>query len=110
LRIFFRRKWLLILPIFVGLVLGICASIILPKVYKSSTTILVQEGKSDNPLYNNLTVSSTMVQRAQAIRETMLGWDSLVILVKRLHLDDKVKSNYEFEQLIASLRKNIDIS
>lgn len=109
LRILFRRKWMLILPMFAGLILGICASIILPRQYKSSTTILVQEGKTDNPLFNNLTVSSSMLQRAQAIRETMLGWDSLVKLVKRLNLDQNVRSNVEFEQLMAKLRKDIQI-
>ncbi len=109
LKIFFRRKWMLIVPAFGGLVLGICTSVLLPRQYKSSTTILVQEGKSDNPLFSKLAVSSTMIQRAQAIRETILGWDSLVKLVKRLDLDQNVKSSVQFENLIAKLRKDIDI-
>lgn len=109
LRIFFRRKWLLIIPAVAGLIFGVCAAIILPKTYRSSTTIMVQEGKSDNPLFNNLAVSSTMVQRANAVRETILGWDSLTTLVKRLHLDKDVKTNKDFEILIAKLRKEIEI-
>ena len=100
---------MIIFPAFAGLILGICTSIILPRQYKSSTTILVQEGKTDNPLFNNLTVSSSMVQRAQAIRETMLGWDSLVKLVKRLNLDQNVRSNIEFERLMIKLRRDIQI-
>ena len=48
LKIFFRRKELFIIPIFIGLILGICACIVLPRKYMSSTIILVQEGKSDN--------------------------------------------------------------
>jgi len=98
LRMFFRRKWLLIIPAFVGLILGICFSIMLPKKYKSNTTILVQEGKSDNPLFSGVAVASTMTQRTQEIKETILGWDSLVKLVKRLNLDTNVKTNLEFEQ------------
>ena len=109
LRMFFRRKWMLIIPAFAGLILGICFSIILPKVYKSNTTILVQEGKSDNPLFSNIAVASTMTQRTQEIKETILGWDSLVKLVKRLNLDQNVKTNLEFEKLILKLRKDITI-
>ena len=109
LRMFFRRKWMLVIPAFIGLILGICFSIMLPKIYKSNTTILVQEGKSDNPLFNNIAIASTMTQRAQEIRETILGWDSLVKLVKRLNLDQNVKTNIEFEKLILKLRKDIII-
>ncbi len=109
LRMFFRRKWMLIIPAFIGLILGICFSIMLPKIYKSNTTILVQEGKSDNPLFHNIAIASTMTQRTQEIRETILGWDSLVKLVKRLNLDKNIKTNLEFESLILKLRKDIAI-
>lgn len=108
-RMFFRRKWMLIIPAFAGLILGICFSILLPKIYRSNTTILVQEGKSDNPLFSNIAVASTMTQRTQEIRETILGWDSLVKLVKRLNLDQNVKTNLEFEKLVLKLRKDISI-
>ena len=54
LRIFFRRQWFIIIPTFAGLILGLCAGIILPKQYRSSTTILVEEGKTDNPLFDNI--------------------------------------------------------
>jgi len=110
LRMFFRRKWMLIIPAFIGLILGICLSIMLPKVYRSNTTILVQEGKSDNPLFNNIAIASTMTQRSQEIRETILGWDSLVKLVKRLNLDRNVKNTFEFERLVLKLRKDITIN
>jgi len=109
LKIFFRRKWTLIIPAFIGLILGICFSILLPRIYRSNTTVLVQEGKSDNPLFNNIAVASTMTQRTQEIRETILGWDSLVKLVKRLHLEQNVKNSHEFESIVLSLRKDITI-
>ena len=110
LRIFFRRKWFIIIPTFAGIIFGICAGVVLPKQYKSSTTILVEEGKTDNPLFDNIAISSTVKQRLYNIRESMLGWQSLVELVKRLNLDKDVKSPERFEQLIFSIRKNIIIS
>lgn len=109
LKIFFRRKELVLIPTFIGLILGVCTGILLPKKFKSSTIILVQEGKTDNPLFNKLTVSTTIRQRLVGIRETILGWNSLAELVKRLDLDKDVKTKFEFEELIMTIRKNIKI-
>jgi uncharacterized protein involved in exopolysaccharide biosynthesis len=109
LKIFFRRKWFVIIPTFAGLVVGICAGLLLPPKYKSSTIILVQESKTDNPLFEQLAVSSSVIERMQTIRESMLGWNSLVQLVKRLKLDEGIKSAARFEQLILGIRSNIII-
>lgn len=109
LKIFFRRKELLIIPTFAGLVLGVCAGIILPPKYKSETVILVQESKSDNPLFNELAVSTTISQRMTGLRESILGWNSLAELVKRLSLDHDVKNKQEYEELIRVLRNNVQL-
>jgi uncharacterized protein involved in exopolysaccharide biosynthesis len=106
-RIFFRRKWLLIIPVFCGLVLGICSAIVMPKKYISSTTIQIREGKTDNPLFDNLAVSSSMEQRSKVVREKMLSWSSLTELVKRLKLDTNVRSSEDFEELIKELVRSI---
>lgn len=109
LKIFFRRKELIFIPTIIGLVLGICTGILLPKEYKSESIILVREGKSDNPLFNQLAVSTTVEQRLVGIRETILGWNSLIELVERLDLDKNVRTKAEFEYLIKRIRKNIKI-
>jgi len=109
LKIFFRRKELLAIPTFICLILGICTGIVLPKQYMTSTILLVEEGKTDNPLFNKLAVSSTVKQRMSTIRESMLGWNSLVKLVKRLNLDKDVKSRREFEDLILNIKKKLTI-
>ena len=108
-KIFFRRKELIMIPVFIGLVMGICAGIILPKKYKSETIIIVHEGKTDNPLFNKLAVSTTVEQRLIGIRETILGWNSLVELVNRLDLDKNLTTKGEFEGLIKDLRKDLKI-
>jgi uncharacterized protein involved in exopolysaccharide biosynthesis len=109
LKVFFRRKKMIIIPVVIGLVAGICTAILLPKSYQSTTTILVQESKTDNPLFSKLAVSTTVRQRITSIRESILGWNSLVELVKRLNLDKDVKDQLEYEALIEGLRKSIII-
>ncbi|MBI5416062.1 MAG: hypothetical protein HZA29_04530 [Candidatus Omnitrophica bacterium] len=109
LKIFFRRKELLIISAFAGLILGTCAGVVLPKKYLSETVILVQEAKSDNPLFTKLAVSTTVGQRMAGLRESILGWNSLVELVKRLGMDKEIKNKVEFERLILGLRGDIAI-
>ena len=109
LKIFFRRKQLIIIPILLGVSLGVCAGILLPKQFMSSTIILVQEGKSDNPLFDKLAVSSTVHQRMIGLKESILGWNSLVELAKRLGFDKNIKSKKEFEALILGLRNSVRI-
>ncbi len=109
LKIFFRRKGLIIMCTLIGLILGICACILLPREYISSSIMLVEEGKSDNPLFDKLAVASTIEQRLTGIKESMLGWYSMVKLVKRLGLDKDVKTPHEFENLILGIRNKVKI-
>ena len=109
LKVFFRRKWLFITPVFIGLVFGIVASFLLPPTYQSYTLILVEEEKIINPLIQGLAVSTSAVQRMQTIKEQLLGWNSLVELTKKLNLARSVQTQYEFEKLILSLRKRISV-
>lgn len=110
LKIFFRRKWLLVSPIFVGVVLGIVAAFLLPPTFESYTVILVEEEKAINPLMEGLAVSTTVVERMRNIREQILGWNSLVELTKKLNLDKNVQTQLGFEDLILNLRKNIAVT
>ncbi len=109
LKILFMRKHLIIIPGILGLFLGLCATMILPKEYSSTTTLLVEEGKSDNPLFEKLAVSTSIEQRLETIRESMLGWNSIAELVKRLNMHKDVKSTRDYENLILGIRKKMSI-
>ena len=69
--------------------------------------ILVEEEKNDNPLLSNIAVSTSVSQRIQTIKETMLGWESLNELIKRLHMDKNIHSQLELEQNIKMLQNKI---
>jgi uncharacterized protein involved in exopolysaccharide biosynthesis len=109
-KIVFRHKWLLIIPSFFGLVLGIVACFVLPRTFESYTVVLVQEEKILNPIIQGLAVSTDVVKRMATLREQILGWNSLVTLTKRLELDKDVSNQEQFEDLILKLRKNIEVS
>ncbi|MFH1413468.1 MAG: GNVR domain-containing protein [Candidatus Omnitrophota bacterium] len=109
LRVFFRRKWLFASPIFVCLVISIMACFLLPPLYESSTTIMVEEEKIINPLIQNLAISTAASQRMDSIREVLLGWNSLVELTSRLDLAKNIKTQVDFEGFIEDLRDNISV-
>lgn len=109
LKVFFRRKWFIIIPVIIGIVGGIIFGNILPKSYESSTLILVEEGRVINPLINGLAVSTSTSQRLGVLREQILGWDRLVQLIKTLNLAKNVSNQWQFEQLVKMLRKNIKV-
>jgi capsular polysaccharide biosynthesis protein len=109
-RVIFRRKWLIIIPLVFGIIAGIVAANTLPKIYESSTLMLVEEGRVINPLIQGLAVSSSVAQRLQILREQMLGWDRINQLISKLDLAKEVTTQQEFEDLVKALRKNIKVT
>ncbi len=109
-KMFFRRKEFLVVGAMIGLAGGIALGELLPKEYISSTVILVEEGKTDNPLFDKLAVSTTVQERLINIRESLLGWYSIVELVKRLKLDEDVRNQRQYNDLIEGIRKRISIT
>ncbi len=110
LNIVFRRKWLIIIPVFIGLVGSIIAGNTLPKIYEASALVLVEESKIINPLIQGIAVSTSVAQRLSMLREQILGWDRVMQLVKTLRLDKDIKNQWEFEGLVRKLRKNIRVA
>lgn len=109
LNILFRRKWLIIIPTVIGIVMGIIAVNALPKIYESSTLILVEEGRVINPLIQGLAVSTSVAQRLAILREQILGWDRVNQLIKKLGLAKDVRTQEEFEGLVKELRRSIRV-
>jgi uncharacterized protein involved in exopolysaccharide biosynthesis len=109
LKMIFRRKWLIIVPTVIGLAAGILMANILPKAYRASTLILVEEGRIINPLIEGLAVSTSVAERLIVLREQILGWDRINQLISKLGLAKDVKSQKDFENLVLRLRKNIRV-
>ena len=109
LKIVFRRKWLIIIPTVIGIIISIIAANTLPKTYESATLVLVEEGRVINPLIQGLTVSTSVAQRLALLREQILGWDRVNQLIKKLNLSKDVKTQQDFEDLVKRLRRNIKV-
>jgi len=109
LKIFYRRKWLFILPVCIGFWVSIVALFVLPKTYESSTLILVEEEKIINPLITGIAVSTSMAERLRTLKEQILSWNRLTQLVQKLDMAKDVKNQPAFEKIILRLRDNIGV-
>ena len=98
---------MIIIPVVIGIVAGIVAGNVLPKTYRASTLILVEEGRIINPLVSGLAVSTSTAQRLAVLREQILGWDRINQLITSLNLAKDVKTQEQFEGLVKRLRRNI---
>lgn len=109
LKIFFRRKWLFLAPLFAGLTIGAVAFFLVPPKYESYTLILIEEQRTINPLIQDLAVATGMEQRLRTIRDQILGWNNLADLAKKLNLDKKIENQLQYEEMIKDLRKKIEV-
>lgn len=101
-----RRKFQIIISAL--LVFGISAVIvfILPSIYKSSGTILI-ETQEIPETYIQSTVTGYVEDRLQKISQLILSRDRLLELINRYDLYADLKQGYTKEEIIQKMRKDI---
>ncbi|MBN1793904.1 MAG: hypothetical protein JW844_02960 [Candidatus Omnitrophica bacterium] len=110
LQIFMRRKWFFIMPVILVVVAAIVISGTLPKIYSAQTIMMVVEEKTENPMMQGLSASTTIGQRMNNIKEELLSWRSMVQLVKQVKLLPEDVNPLTLENYInRELRKNLEI-
>jgi polysaccharide biosynthesis transport protein len=81
----------------------------MPKIFRAETVLLVEGEKLLNPLISGLAVAPSVAARMRTLREDLLSWQRLLLLVEKLKLDKGIKSPIEQERLMKKLRENITI-
>ncbi len=106
-RIIFRRKQLFIIPLIIVSLLTVGVSFILPRIYESSTLVLVGDEQLLKPLVKDLAISTNVKDQLDTLREEILSWTRLMDLARNLNLDKQVKNQLELEELLNGIRENI---
>ena len=103
-----HKSWL---GIIVGVSVGLATIIafVSPKIYRSEAVLMVEGQKILSPLIDGLAISPSVNARMRTLREQLLSWQRLTLLVEKLHMDKKVNSPLEYERLIKNLRNNINV-
>jgi len=103
-----RRKWSLIIPAIV-VFLGACiVARVLPSVYKSTSTILIQE--QDVPVaFVKTTVTSYAEQRLQTIYQRIMNFSRLQEMIDNFKLYPDLKKRWTPEQIVGKMREDITL-
>jgi succinoglycan biosynthesis transport protein ExoP len=103
-----RRKWSLIIPAIV-VFLGACiVAKVLPSVYKSTATILIEE--QDVPTdFVKTTVTSYAEQRLQTIYQKIMSFSQLQEMIDNFKLYPNLKKRWTIDQIVTKMRDDITL-
>ncbi|OGQ98256.1 MAG: hypothetical protein A2521_02695 [Deltaproteobacteria bacterium RIFOXYD12_FULL_57_12] len=101
-----RRRWGLFLPAAVIFLAAVAVAMLLPSVYRSTATILIEEQEIPANLVQT-TVTSYAEQRLKAIHQRIISTSRLLELIQRFNLYADLRDTYTKEQLVAKLREDI---
>ena len=103
-----RRKWLIVAAIVVSLGISLTLCLVLPKSYRSSTLILVENQKIPED-YVKATVGGSIEERLTMIQQQVMSRTLLGRVIEEFKLyEDKVRKD-GLETVIEDMRKNIKV-
>ena len=104
-----RFRWLLIVPFCMAMIVGMALALMLPEVYETSTTILVQAQKVPANYVRSL-VSQDIDDRIRTIKQQILSWSNLEKIIDQYKLfNEPNQRRMLMEDKIEDLRKRIEV-
>jgi len=101
-----RRKKVFVVTALSVLVIAIAVSILWPPVYRSTSTILIEEQEMPREFVAT-TVTSYAEQRLQNINQRIMSTSRLLEIVNRFNLYEDMRKTAMVEEVVARLRKDI---
>jgi polysaccharide chain length determinant protein (PEP-CTERM system associated) len=101
-----RRKWSIILPALIVFALAVVVAFILPPIYLSTGTILIEEQEIPRE-YVMSTVTSYAEQRIQSISQRIMSSTRLLEIINRFNLYPDLRNKWTIEEVIEKMRKDI---
>ena len=103
-----RRKWSLILPAFLVFFTAGTVALLLPPVYRSTSTILIEE-QGIPAEFVRATVTSYAEERIQMIKQRAMSFSKLSDLVNRFNLYPDLRNSRTAEEIINKMRDDIRV-
>ena len=103
-----RRRWWIIIPFLLSILIGIGVSIKLPKVYRASTLILIQRQRVPSSYVQEI-VSIVPEDRIRTITQQISSRTNLEKIIKEFNLYNEPGRHMFMEDKIQSLRRRIEV-
>ncbi len=103
-----RRSKFLFIPFVVISILSVMLSVLLPSVYRSTATILIEEQEIPSDLVRS-TVTTFADQRIQVISQRIMTRANLTDIIKQYDLYSKKRKNTSEERILENMRKSIRV-
>ncbi|MDJ0884308.1 MAG: GNVR domain-containing protein [Desulfobacterales bacterium] len=101
-----RRRWSFIVPAGVVFFLALVLALALPPVYKSTSTILIEEQEIPAD-YVITTVTSYVEQRLQTINQRIMSTTRLLEIIDRFNLYANLREKRTTEEIVAEMREDV---
>ena len=105
--ILWRRRWLLVVPLALGLATAPFLAKRIPPVYKSDTLIMVIPQRVPDA-YVRSTVTATVADRLPAISDEILSRSRLERIISDFDLYPELRARAPMEDVVARMRRDID--
>ena len=104
-----RRKWHIIIPLVVSVLVSFTVYKFLPKVYKASTLILVQAQRVPET-YVRPTITAPITDRLNTISQEILSRTRLEKVIQEFNLYSESRDKVPLEEIVENMRKAIEIN
>jgi polysaccharide chain length determinant protein (PEP-CTERM system associated) len=101
-----RRKWSLILPMVIIFLAGAVVALALPSIYKSVSTILIEEQEIPDNFVSTM-VSSYAEQRLQSINQRIMSSSRLLEIINRYNLYADLREKWTTEEIVEKMSEDI---
>ncbi|MBI1977139.1 MAG: hypothetical protein HYS55_00110, partial [Candidatus Omnitrophica bacterium] len=104
-----RHKLVFAWIVAISMAVATISTFFMPRIYRAETALLVQDAEILQPLISGLAIAPSVQARLRTLREELLSWQRLTLLVEQLKLDSEVNGQLKYEKLIKNLRNNITV-
>lgn len=105
-----RRRYIILVPIFVLPVFGIVIGLTSTKQYASHSSMLIQETAKMNPFLEDLAVSAMLKERIEALKTLLHSRHILTQVALDLNLISDNSSDFDKDLVIGQLATNLSMS
>jgi len=110
-KILLRRRWYIIIPFCISMILGIFLVMTLPKIYSSETLVLLQSQRVNTQFVQPITSSADIDVMVNTIYQQILSRSNLKRIINEFKLFSGPKlENMFLQDKIATIRKRISIN